>query len=175
VILALDLAPRKTGWCAGKGQEVPTAGALLSEADSLGELGATLWSGLESLRRRFEPTHIIVEAPIKAPHDSLLTLRKLYGMGFLTETFAAVYSIPYTEADLRAVKRELTGSSQADKDQMVHMAEKCGVALPRYKAHGREDAADAFGVWLIGVRLHASRLDSERWDKLIHGRRGAML
>lgn len=176
-VLALDLATRKTGWCAGDGASVPVAGAWLFNqvGEAYGRLGAAMWFNLDSMALRYPDLELVlVEAPILKPGDKLDTLRKLYGMSFTVETWCALRGIRCAEAGVKRIKKELAGLSHASKTEMVVAAEKCGVVLPPTKADGKEDAADAFGGWLIGLRA-INRPASAQWDRRLWSSRNTNL
>lgn len=171
-----DTASRLTGWTSGTGECVPECGAFKFPQvdDDLGRLGDLFTQALDFHVERYRPGAIGYESPIHKPTDALLTMRKLYGMGFLLETYCLRRGIPCFEKDCRDVKRELTGNRGATKEDMIHVALKVGLNLPDLPVDGRADAADSFGGWLLGIRDLNPAL-SRRWDSLIYGRRGALL
>ena len=170
-LLGLDLGINRTGFCVGDGSTVPLASALRYEpvGEHFGALGVPFKRDLIRLIGDHGVERVIYEAPLKLRHDSMLTLRKIYGMGFLLETACAEIGVPCREEDPKPVKLELTGTRKADKDAMVLAARRAGISLPRTKADGMEDAADAFAVWLVAVRLYAKQ-HLPLWDQRIHGR-----
>lgn len=172
-----DLATRLTGWCSGTGEVRPDVGAFPFRQvdDDLGALGALFREFLIIHLDRYQPTSVGYESPILVPTDNLLKVRKLYGLGMILETECAERGIPVWEKDLRDLKRELTGNPSADKSEMVEAALLAGINLPATKAEGREDAADAFAGWLIGIRALNPKA-SARWDSLIWSKgRGGLL
>lgn len=186
-VLSLDLATRKTGYCAGDGETTPVAGAWLFDqvGADYGRLGGALWFNLDSMALRFpDLALVVVEAPILTKKDKLDTVRKLYGISFVVETWAALVSdrrvkageapLPCREAGLKQIKRELAGHTGAEKHEMVAAALKCGVALPPTLDKGREDAADAFGGWLMGLRT-VNREASGRWDRRLWSTRHGLV
>lgn len=117
------------------------------------------------------------ESPILRKTDKLAYIRKTYGLGMVLETLCADHKIPCHEIDLRTIKRELTGDSFAPKSAMVKTARRCGITLPGGSYEGRvlaEDAADAFGAFVVGVR-HYDKGASAHWDRAIYGQRGGLL
>ncbi len=154
MIVALDLATRLCGYCAGRGDKVPVADAfkLAQHGEDIGAM--------------------LVE--LDANVDSLLTRRKLFNVAGHVEFMCAKRGISCAEEEVRTIKRELSGSTKASKDDMVRAAEKVGVRLPTALSDGREDAADAFGCWLLGLR-HQDRTLSARWDRVLYSSRGALL
>lgn len=181
MLLGLDIASRLTGWCAGLPSELPTVGVYEFPAvgDDLGRLGALFQTYIETTFDRFGPTTVIYEAPILVVKsrgaqrtDKPLVLRKLYGLGFLLETFCQRQGVSCYEVGLHDVKRALTGNAMAPKEDMVAQARKVGLRLP--SGPGVEDAADAFGVWICGVRQF-DKASAARWDSVLYGRAGALL
>lgn len=175
MLIGFDLATRKSGWCAGTGEAVPDVGAiLLPQVDAdLGMMLDLFDQRVAVLIDRFKPTHFIYEAPILLRSDKLLTVRKLYALGAHLEFMARRAGILCCEESLKALKIELAGRRNADKADMVAAALKVGVKLPDTLADGREDAADAFAAWLIGVRCYA-RPHSAAWDRRLWSSRSAL-
>jgi hypothetical protein len=185
MICGLDLGSRLTGWCVGDGRTVPSCGAFEfpQVGADLGALGDLLWRNLDSLWRDYPFRRIMLEAPIlivndrRRGTDNLLKLRKLYGISFVVETWARRHPsgpILVEETSLQSLKKELAGSVKADKAAMVAVAERLGLRLPEHLSHGREDAADAFAAWLVGLRFYA-KPESARWDQAIYSRRGFLI
>ena len=176
-VLSLALATRTTGWCVGDGDTTPVPGAWLFDqvGAAYGRLGKALWFNLDSMALRFpDLALVVVEAPILTKKDKLDTVRKLYGISFVVETWCALRDIPCREAGLRQIKKELAGRSTAEKGEMVAAALKCGVVLPATLDKGREDAADAFGGWLMGLRA-VNREVSGRWDRRLWSTRHGLV
>lgn len=186
MLLALDLATRLTGYCAGSGADLPEADALrfAQHGEDIGGMLVELDDKVGALLDRFRPTLVVFEAPIlpsggrrgdgNTVMGSLLTRRKLFNLAGHIEFMCARRGIVCAEEEVRRIKRELAGHTKATKDDMVHAARKCGIKLPETQAAGMEDAADAFGVWLLGLR-HQNRDLSARWDRLLYSSRGALL
>jgi len=174
LIIGFDLATRLCGWCAGTGAETPIAGAFeIVERQHLGRMGAEFQRHVMAVQRRFNATHWVVEKPLLLPTDTLHKLERLYGPAFLLWTLAEKLGVECAGVDQSTVKSDFTGMKprQVDKDVMIAMALKLGVTLPAMKVDGRADAADAVGVWKVGVRLFA-RSHLAKWDAAIYGRRG---
>jgi len=177
VILALDPATRLTGWCLGTGAGLPEVGAWRFEqvGADLGLLGHQLTKELQACWSRSQFGLVVYEAPILLSRkDDLLKLRKLYGLGVVIETWARSRGIDYREVSLQSVKKELTGNARAEKGDMVAAAERVGLKLP-IKTHGQEDAADAFAVWLLALRLYGDKKLASDWDRRIWAARGGRL
>lgn len=177
MLLGLDLATIRCGYCVGDGTEAPEADAWLFPyvGDDLGALAMAYEDHLIAIIERFRPTLVVYEAPILVSgRDKLIVIRKLYGLGWETERVCARRGIVCMEAGLRRIKKELAGFSGAEKADMVAAARRAGIALPRTKAAGMEDAADAFGCWLLGLR-HADKRISSQWDQKLWSTRGTLL
>lgn len=185
MLLGLDLASRLTGWCCGDGTKVPECGAWRFppiEGD-YGLLLSTLDDYLNALSSRWTITEVAYEAPLliprrQGPHsrgfgDTLGKLRLLYPMGAYVEFWCRRRAIPCFEVTVADIKKEVTGFRHADKEDLIEVAQKCGLVLPS-KSNGADDAADAWGVWLLLLRAENKEL-SARWDKRIWGPRGALL
>lgn len=176
-VIGFDLGSRKCGWCAGSGDAVPRAGGFrLTEItqDNIGDLGAEFLAKIAAIDDAFpQSTHWVYERPIKKPTDHLFTLERLYGLAFALATYGRQRGKIVYPVDNGDAKLQLAGRN-ASKDDMVHMALHLGVELPAQKVDGREDAADAVGVWAVGIRLFA-RDKLERIDRAIYSKRGGLL
>lgn len=170
----LDLATRRCGWTAGDGATRPYAGAWLYDhvGDDLGELLELFDRDLCKLAERFPPHVITYEAPIKMQWDKLLTIRKIYSLGAYLELWARRRGVRVEEADPKALKVRLCGTHKAEKKEMVRMAVRLGINLP--DGPGREDAADSFAAWLVGVQHHAKQ-HLPAWDAALYGGRGLLV
>lgn len=195
----LDLASRKSGFCVGRGDALPLAGAWLWPSFDLApddpkndswDYGGMLDALYEDVCRLIdchEPEMIGYEEPIlvsggrgrdRRPGeygDKLVNLRKLYPLGPFVEWVCLRRGVRCVEVDLRSIKKELAGFGGADKNDMVAAAEKLGIVLPKTKAAGREDAADAAGGWLYLLRLYGEKTFSQEWDRRLWGRRPTLL
>lgn len=106
--------------------------------------------------------------------DKLFDIRRNLALFGHVEWRCRERGIECAEVDLRKIKKELAGFSSAGKPEMVAAAEKIGLPLPASPKRAREDAADAFGAWLLLLR-HKNRSLSARFDSALWGRRGALL
>lgn len=162
IVLGLDLAT-VTGFCHGPADtgEVPTIGHTRLPSTGT-DVGAFLlaWEGwLTETLEKVEPRLVVFEAPILASVTNIATTRKLQGQAGVTEMVAVRAGIECAEVSTSQVKKALTGSGKADKNQMVEAARHYGFtpAVP--------DEADAFGVWLCAVRLRFPAL-AGHWDPM---------
>jgi Holliday junction resolvasome RuvABC endonuclease subunit len=171
VILALDQGINRTGYCVGAGDELPRAGAFRFEGihpDDLGELAARYRIGVRSLIHEYRVSHVIYEAPFLARYrDRFIDVRRRAVIDGILEEMAYDMGLVCAEEPYGVVKRALAGFAGADKDDMVAAALKMGVELPKAKADGREDAADAVGVWLVGIQAWARR-HQQQWDRVLY-------
>ncbi len=174
IFTGLDLGMTLTGFCTGSGERLPTAGVwrMLPVGADLGALIDQFDQALAAHIDQHRPDCVAYEAPILLRRDALLTLRKTYSLGAHLEWTCRRRGIECSEVDLRAVKLELAGMQSASKEDMTAAAEKVGLVLP--SGPGREDAADAFGVFLLLLRAR-SRLLSSRFDAALYGGRANSL
>ncbi len=150
-VLAFDLSPSLCGWgFAGPGGELCADAFLLPPMGSnLGGIALHLEDMVVTLIDRFLPAQLSYEAPILLRHDSLIDLRRIYGLGMVLEYLAARADIPCGEVDLRQIKNLMTNDPFADKKLVVAAALALGVKLPATDKEGRKDAADALGCALV--------------------------
>lgn len=181
MIAGFDLGENRTGWCTGTGDGDPKVGAWRYASDDIAagdKLGVALEEFDQDLGRFLTDNcvaHVVAEAPLMLKWDSMLTLRRIYGRGAHLQWVCHKRGISYREESPAALKKRLTGSHKAKKDDMVHVVtQKLGLVLPATKADGREDAADGVAAWLIGVDVHARRFQGA-WDKRLYSARGALL
>lgn len=148
-VLAFDLSPSLCGWSFTDGEKL-VAGAfeLPPLGADLGALAGVLAENVGVLIERFAPSEIAYEAPILRRHDTLMTLRRIYGLGMTLEFIALRKGVPCSEVDLREIKSLMAGDRWADKKLVVAAAVRIGVELPKTDAQGRKDAADAVGAAL---------------------------
>jgi len=176
-LIGWDLGSAKCGWAAGAGDTVPVASGFrldpITPAE-IGDLGSQFTDRVMAVHKRFpKATHWISERPLLVPTDHRFTLEQLMGLSFLLATLGRRLGKTVKLVENGEAKMALAGR-HASKDDMVRMAEHLGVKLPVQKVDGREDAADAVGVWLVGIRLYA-RQHLTRWDQAIYSNRGGLL
>jgi len=192
MILGLDLAT-STGFAHGGGETLPVVGALRlpSTGDDVGAFLAAFRDWLSPLVVRLESIAaaegrdlvVIFEAPILpkprwdpvkrkwAESTNLMTTRKLQSLAGVVELVChdmveAGRGVVCREAHLQTVKKELTGHGRAEKGDMVLAARRAGIDLS--PGDEGQDEADAFGVWLLGIRYHAPEYQAT-WDRRVHG------
>lgn len=168
-----DLATFLIGYCIGTGEDLPDAGVLEfgQYGEDLGALGLAFWQALDQLHARFGFTVAGYERPLLLPTDKMLTIRRIYGVGMILETWCMAKGIPCGEDSVTDVKREATGNPKATKAEVAERIERAGIVLPQ--GPGRFDAADASAGWLIGLRAWNPEL-SPAWDKRVWRARGLM-
>lgn len=186
ILLGLDLASRLSGYCVGDGAGLPEAGAWafpsLTDEDGTdyGLMLEVLETYLDTVFDRFDVGAVAYEAPILITHanknreyvDTLHKLRLLYPLGPFVEWYCRTRKrVPCHEIPVPEVKTEVTGDSNAKKEDIAFVAERCGVVLPKV---GRLDGADAWAVWKRLLR-HYDPAASARWDSRIYGSRGGLL
>lgn len=190
--LGLDLASRLTGWCVGDGAEAPVCGAWAfppvrgdDGSYDYGLLLATLDDYLTACHARFAFSTVAYEAPIlvfrrrgqaddgsAGYNDNLTKLRLLYPLGAYVEFWCLRHGVECFEVTVQAIKKELGGHRHAEKADLVYVAQKCGLQLPTGPA--AQDAADAFGAWLLLLRsINPAR--SADWDRRLYSSKGSML
>ncbi len=177
MLFALDLAT-STGWCAGSGEKSPELGSVRMP-DTKEEVGPFLdfyekWLNMQLAE--YEPTMVLFEAPLlpKAKIDNtghlvqapttIATTRKLQGLAGITEMVCYRRKIEVREVFLQTVKKALAGDGRADKVDMMSACRRCGLAPKTF------DEADAFGVWIVGVR-HYAKPFQQLWDQRLYGAR----
>lgn len=185
---AFDPASRLFGWAAGDGTSNPAVGAWSYNhvGEDIGLLLHLVDRDLNAHIDEYAPDAVAYESPIlvigakrKDPKtgkvythtDKLPKIRRLYNLGGHIEFVCRRRDILCFEVSLFDMKRELAGMAHADKETMVAVAEKIGIALPEI---GKEDAADALAAWLLLLRKFSPAL-SARFDAKIWGARGALL
>lgn len=201
-ILALDLATT-TGFSAGAGETAPELGSVVIPAprDDNGTYADFFdrWlngkvdhfleaAGVDIVRGDYGPRakcsedfYLVFECPVlpkarfnrqtqrmEAAATNIDTTRKLQGLAILAEMVATRRNLECREVHLQTAKKELSGSGRAEKPDMMVAARRCGLAPRSF------DEADAFAVWLVGVRHYAPTFQ-QIWDQKLWQSRGAMI
>lgn len=178
IIAGIDQGITLTGWAVGDGSRAPAAAAWRFDdiaAEDEERLFVRYRDRLAGLHTDFGFTHLIFEEPfIDRYRDKQSSLARRFGLDAILQLFCADHGVICEQAPWGALKRALGGSPKASKDDMVAGALKLGVALPKTKADGREDAADASAAWLIGVG-HYARQHQAALDRRLYSARGALL
>ena len=166
MIVGLDLAT-STGFAYGDGFGKPHVGALRmpSTQEDVGTFLVFFRGFLfpllhrlgEAARDRGETVTVVFEAPLllNQGETNIATTRKLQGLAGVVEMVVVDLKgiglpIICREVTLSTVKRELTGNGRAEKGDMMVAARAAGITLSPGKEG--EDEADAFGVWIVGIR-----------------------
>lgn len=153
-VLGFDLSPELCGWgYAGADGLFAGAFSLLGVVQDLGGQALVLEAVADQLITRFDPAMLAYEAPILLKHDTLLTLRNIYGLGMVLERLAATRGLPVEEVDNKRLKNFMTGDPYAKKLQVVAAAQRLGVVLPAKDSEGRRDAADGLGCALLALSV----------------------
>lgn len=182
-LLGLDLGSRLTGACCGDGAQLPHVDTWEFQpcGDDYGALLVQLDDYLNVAHARFGFQAVAYEAPILITRDrkgsgygdNLRKLRLLYPLGAHVEFWCKRRGIEDCfEVSIASIKKEVTGNAYAAKDDMVAMAQKVGLQLPR--GEKAKDAADSWGAWLLLLR-HMKPSLSPAWDKKIWSPKGALL
>jgi len=177
MLLTLDLGA-KTGWCAGRGDSLPTVGTIYLPAtgEDIGAYAAVARRELHLLIARFCPDILVFEAPVLPSSTTLATTRKLQGLAWQVELTCHDLGVTCQEEFLQSVKKTMTGSGNASKQMMVDAARRMGLTPRVYNGRNRRgepeeqsDEADAAGIWLCGLEHHASRY-FHHWQSKALGR-----
>lgn len=182
IFAGLDLATRLSGWTVGAGVEFPEVGhwSWPSYGDDLGELVDHFDRDFNTSILARGVTHLCFEAPLLVVHQKGKKAR-INPHSFMRKVDAIVGHLEWLcfrhgvwcrEVDPKAVKRVLAGFAAAEKKDQIAACEKIGLTLTEGAA--RDDEADSFGVWLALIHDRNRQL-GERWDRLLYGRRGALL
>lgn len=173
-VLAFDLSPSLCGWSfAGTdGSLVADAFQLPALGGDLGGLALALEGIVDPLIHRFDPAMLAYEAPLLLRHDTLLDLRRIYGLGMVLELVAARAGLDIQEMDPKRIKSTVTGDAYAKKKLVADTLEaRLGVNLPSTPALGRLDAGDATGCAIIQLSILDPAAASPHLAKL----RGSLL
>ncbi|MCG8441115.1 MAG: crossover junction endodeoxyribonuclease RuvC [Caulobacterales bacterium] len=155
-VLGIDPGLRRCGWGvveqAGARLRHVACGVVTSDASrSLAERLATLYDALEGVLTAHRPDAAAVEETfVNANGASTLKLGQARAVALLAPARAG---LPVAEYAPRAIKKAVTGSGAADKDQIATMIR---VLLPG--ATAKADAADALAVAVC----HAHHAQSAR-------------
>lgn len=188
-MLALDLGTN-LGYCLGTGADNPRLGSVLlpTTGEDVGTYLDFYFRWLNAMLEQEAINLVVFEAPtlpgakvdketgklIKAP-TTIATTRKLQGLAGVTEMVvvqankdledAGLPGVACREVFLQTAKKELGGHGRSDKDDMMLAAKRCGMNPRTF------DEADAFGVWLVGVR-HYRKPFQHIWDQKLWSQRG---
>lgn len=185
-LIAWDLGTQRNGWAAGPADRLPSVGAfrltrIMDTGDQIGLMGSEFTDKVLAVHRRFpEATHWVSERPLlittaskHRPPDDRFKCERLMGLSCLLQTMGTRLGKVCRCVEPGTAKLDFAGRN-ATKDQMVAMALALGIPLPERDVDGREDVADAVGVFKVGVRLFA-RNHLNLWDGAIYRRRGGLL
>lgn len=183
-LLALDIATC-TGWVEGDGSRLPDHGFLDLPPPRAEDRGPAFTTLRNFVRRRIDKAaerrvRLIVgfEQPLLPRpflkngrivwNCNIETTLLLQGLVGVVEQLCDETDTECGHVDVGTVKKALAGFGGAEKEDMVFVARKVGLTIERH------DTADAFGVWLAGIREFDKRR-SEEWDRRIWSSRGGLL
>jgi hypothetical protein len=176
-IIGWDLGSHLCGWAVTDCERLPVAGAFELDRctpETIGDMGAQFSRCVMEIHGRFPgSTHWVSERPLLTPTDLRFTLERLYGLSMLLQTIGRKLGLQCAMVEPGTAKAEWAGRN-ASKDEMIAIAVRMGIQLPKAKANGREDAADACAVAKVGVRLFA-RQHLMRWDQAVYRRQGGLI
>lgn len=175
MILGLDIATC-TGFAYGDGSALPTVGHIqlpAAQDGDRGDLFSTFRKWLLRTLAEVQPTMVMFEQPIMPKPfikdgrvmfpSKIDTTLILQGLVAILEVECYDRGIPCKYTTVGEVKKQLTGKGKAEKADMVRAAKRAGLRITV------DDEADAFGVWLVGVRYYAKQ-HLHRFDQLLWGR-----
>lgn len=149
-IIALDIATN-TGWAVG-GFDHPIVFGSRSFKNYAGQraiMGNRFAVWLNDMIAELKPTHMAIEAPMYAkggaPH-------LLIPLTYEAEKAANRFSLPYEEFAPRTVKKFMTGTAKATKQDMIEAAKVIGHKV------NNDDQADAIAV----LKLMESKINARK-------------
>lgn len=150
VLIGFDNASR-VGWCAGDGSRTPAFGSFQLPVTGKDNVGAFLLEARAFYRillDRFQPSVVVMEAPIRTTHTDGTTL-KLHGLCCVLEMECVERGITPKQVYPVTSKKRLAGHGHAKKPAMILAAR--GVGVPVENA----DEADAVAAWLCGIEHYS--------------------
>lgn len=162
VIIGFDLATN-VGWCSGDGSRLPAVDSfrLPSTGSDVGSYLLEARGYFRALLDRFQPEHIVYEAPVRVENQALQI--KLHGLPGILEMECVERGITPAMVYPSTIKARLAGHGHAKKPAMILAANN--FLGRRVKTH---DEADALGAWLCGVHHYAPAL-WPRWEARLRG------
>lgn len=150
-IIGIDPGLTHTGWGiiekSGSSLSFVGCGVVAVKAkasDNLAGRLLQLHEGVQAVLREYTPTHAAIEETFATPNGaSTLKLGQARGALLLT---LAQHGLLAEEYAAKVVKKALTGTGNAEKQQVLHMV---GMLLPAARAAlegARHDAADALAI-----------------------------
>jgi crossover junction endodeoxyribonuclease RuvC len=152
-VLGIDPGLRRTGYgcieCVGSSEIVVEAGVLcIDESPPLATRLLSLWTPLTQLIAELQPDHVVVESVFAHRIRGQTAMQMGHARGVILLAVAAA-SLEVMELAPAEVKKAITGSGRADKQQIQQavMAQLELSELPQ-----PDDAADALALALCGLR-----------------------
>ena len=137
-ILALDIATT-TGWACGKGDRLKYSNFTVNKCDTIGDKFLRFGSLIERLIYLKKPEIIAIERPIIRFYAATYWL---CGACAIAEMAAASKNIPVVKFPPTTIKKFVTGSGRATKEDMMKAIKKL-----KFKPEVH-DEADAIGLHL---------------------------
>lgn len=116
-----------------------------------GERLVRFWSWLEEINSQYKPSLVVYEAARSMKnYTGLIAIAELCG---IIKLFCENHGIPYIDLSIKTIKKEIVGSGNADKKDMIKAINKL------YKIKVCDDnEADGIGVYTVGMRNYDSYL-----------------
>lgn len=153
MILALDIAST-SGWAFGSAGDAPRFGTYRapSSGDDLGRFGYAYLQWLTGKLRELQPKEIVFEANILPRETNITTLKKLYGLAFVTEIAALSEGIPCSEITAGEWRRAFLGQHYPRKATRDELKRAVVTACRQmgWEPNSTDDA-DAIGIWYVAT------------------------
>jgi len=125
IVLAVDPSLRAFGYCVLKGGKyILDCGCIrtepikgLKDADSYTERIRIIAKTLSDIITKYKVDRAILETPMGS--QSVAAVKALSSAQALTVSVCTVLNIPFSTIDARTVKKTLTGSRDAEKDEIM--------------------------------------------------------
>jgi crossover junction endodeoxyribonuclease RuvC len=174
-LLGLDPGLRHTGWgvieADGTRLTFIACGAVDSDAaDDLATRLGSLYAGLQGIMAQYRPAEAAVEQTVVNRNAaSSLKLGQARGVVLLAASHAG---LPVSEYAARQVKRAVTGTGAASKDQIAAMVRLLLTGPGEERVSARADAADALAVAICHAHHRITRARIARAIRSSIGGRG---
>lgn len=140
MILALDISKTNTGWAAGGyGNEITFGSRSFAGCGARAIVLTRFAAFLERMIPLFNPRVLVIEAPILYGGAPFL----LIPMGAEAEKAAYRHNLVFKQYQPNSIKKFMTGTKKADKDDMVFAVRARGYQV------NNDDEADAVAILLL--------------------------